>query len=54
MVRVTWFVIGKISLSQYPIELDSIQEEIGRWVWLLGAQELQNCGWIEAVKMGRS
>ena len=42
------------SLSQYPIEFDSIQEEIGRRVWLFGTQELQNCGWIEAAGMGRS
>jgi hypothetical protein len=39
MVHVTGFVIGE-HLSQYPIEFDSIQEEIGPGVRLLSTQEL--------------
>jgi hypothetical protein len=42
------------SRSQYPIEFDPIQKEIGRWVWLFSTQELENCGWIKAARMGRS
>jgi hypothetical protein len=53
MVHVTGFVIGK-HLSQYPIEFDSIQEEVGLRVLLFSTEELQNCGWIEGARMGRS
>jgi hypothetical protein len=51
MVHVTGFVIGK-HLSQYPIEFDSIQEEVGLRVLLLSTEELQNCSWIEGARMG--
>ena len=53
MVHVTGFVIGE-HLSQYPIEFDSIQEEIGPGVRLLSTQELYDCGRIEGARMGRS